>query len=106
MNGPDPFSNTRLPVIAAEVAVSSPIDSGCWLVALAVGAVAGLLLTRLARGAAARVGLVDAPDGRRKAQARPVPVAGGPAVLAAAVLALLAAAAFSPDVATALAADP
>jgi UDP-GlcNAc:undecaprenyl-phosphate GlcNAc-1-phosphate transferase len=44
----------------------------------------GLLLTPLARAAAARCGLVDAPDGRRKLHARPVPVAGGPAVLLAA----------------------
>jgi UDP-GlcNAc:undecaprenyl-phosphate GlcNAc-1-phosphate transferase len=40
-----------------------------------------LLLTPLVRTAALRLGLVDEPDGRRKIQARPVPIAGGVAVL-------------------------
>jgi UDP-GlcNAc:undecaprenyl-phosphate GlcNAc-1-phosphate transferase len=92
--------------LAPEAAVSLPIDSGVWVIALVVGAATGLLLTRLARELAARIGLVDAPDGRRKIQPRAVPVAGGPAVLVAAVLAVLASAAVSPDVAAALTADP
>lgn len=61
-----------------------------WWVPVCTGAAAGLALTRLARALALRVGLVDAPDGGRKAQARPVPVVGGVAVLAAALLALAA----------------
>jgi UDP-GlcNAc:undecaprenyl-phosphate/decaprenyl-phosphate GlcNAc-1-phosphate transferase len=40
-----------------------------------------LLLTPLVRLAALRWGLVDEPDGRRKIHARPIPVAGGVAVL-------------------------
>lgn len=70
-----------------------------WWVPLLVGAGAGLLLTRLARNMAARNGLVDAPDGGRKMQARPVPVIGGVAVLAAAVFALVVTAAVLPTVA-------
>jgi UDP-GlcNAc:undecaprenyl-phosphate GlcNAc-1-phosphate transferase len=76
-----------------------------WLLTLGVGAAVGLLLTRLARGAAARVGLLDAPDGRRKLQSHPVPVVGGPAVFAAALTALGVAAAVLPEVAAALTAD-
>ncbi len=77
-----------------------------WLIVLGSGFAAGLALTRLARDSAARVGLLDAPDGRRKTQARPVPVAGGPAVLAAALLALLTAALVLPEALAALTADP
>jgi UDP-GlcNAc:undecaprenyl-phosphate GlcNAc-1-phosphate transferase len=40
-----------------------------------------LLVTPLVRMAALRWGLVDEPDGRRKIHARPVPIAGGVAVL-------------------------
>ncbi len=53
---------------------------------LAVGF--GLLLTRLGRTAAHRVGLCDAPDGRRKIHARPVAVVGGLALLVAVPAAL------------------
>jgi UDP-GlcNAc:undecaprenyl-phosphate GlcNAc-1-phosphate transferase len=42
-----------------------------------------LALTPLARVLAVRYGLVDRPDGRRKIHARPIPVSGGLAVLAA-----------------------
>jgi UDP-GlcNAc:undecaprenyl-phosphate GlcNAc-1-phosphate transferase len=80
-------------------------EDAFWLVTLAAGVVAGLLFTRLARSLAARAGLVDSPDGRRKIQARPVPVAGGIAVLLAALTALGVAAAASPAVAAALTAD-
>jgi UDP-GlcNAc:undecaprenyl-phosphate GlcNAc-1-phosphate transferase len=40
-----------------------------------------LILTPLVRRAALRWGLVDCPDGRRKVHPRPIPVAGGLAVL-------------------------
>jgi UDP-GlcNAc:undecaprenyl-phosphate GlcNAc-1-phosphate transferase len=40
-----------------------------------------LLITPVVRSVALRVGLVDEPDGRRKIHARPVPIAGGIAVL-------------------------
>src|SRR5262245_39792913 len=40
-----------------------------------------LLLTPLVRSAALRLGLVDEPDGRRKIHARPIPIAGGLAIL-------------------------
>jgi UDP-GlcNAc:undecaprenyl-phosphate GlcNAc-1-phosphate transferase len=76
-----------------------------WLVALGSGVVFGLVLTRTARRVARRVGLVDAPDGRRKMQARPVPVVGGVAVFLAAASALLVTALACPDVAAAFAAD-
>jgi UDP-GlcNAc:undecaprenyl-phosphate GlcNAc-1-phosphate transferase len=66
----------------------------------------GFALTRVARILAARVGLVDRPDGRRKVQKQPVPLAGGVAVFCAALLALITLAVFSPDVAAALLADP
>lgn len=58
-----------------------------WLVALGAGF--GLTLTWLARGIASRVGMLDAPDGHRKLQEKPIPVAGGVAVLLAAGLTLL-----------------
>jgi UDP-GlcNAc:undecaprenyl-phosphate GlcNAc-1-phosphate transferase len=57
-----------------------------WL--LAAGFALCLVLTPLARSAALRCGLVDHPDGRRKMHGRPVPLAGGLAVLASACLAL------------------
>lgn len=76
-----------------------------WLVTLAAGVAAGLLLTRAARSLATRAGFLDNPDGRRKTQERPVPVAGGVAVLLAALAALGVAAVLSPVVASALSAD-
>src|SRR5262249_45226953 len=42
-----------------------------------------LVLTPLARALAARGGLVDRPDGRRKIHQRPIPVSGGLGVLVA-----------------------
>lgn len=75
-----------------------------WLVA--VGAGLSVVLTRVARGVAERVGMMDAPDGRRKLQARPVPVAGGVAVLAATLLALLVTSLAVPAVREALSANP
>src|SRR5437764_1189184 len=47
-----------------------------------------LLLTPIVRSAALRWGLVDEPDGRRKIHARPIPIAGGVAVLLTAVVVL------------------
>ncbi|MBL8800062.1 MAG: undecaprenyl/decaprenyl-phosphate alpha-N-acetylglucosaminyl 1-phosphate transferase [Planctomycetia bacterium] len=55
---------------------------------VAVGCIFALIFTPLARAAALRVGLVDAPDQRRKVHRGPMPVAGGLAVLAAALGAL------------------
>jgi UDP-GlcNAc:undecaprenyl-phosphate GlcNAc-1-phosphate transferase len=55
-----------------------------WLILLIIFAAAFgvcLILTPLVRAAATSFGLVDAPDGRRKVHARPIPVAGGVAVL-------------------------
>lgn len=63
----------------------------------AVGA--GFVATYVARAAALRVGLVDAPDGRRKIHARPVAVSGGVGVIAGSLVALLACALFVPDLA-------
>jgi UDP-GlcNAc:undecaprenyl-phosphate GlcNAc-1-phosphate transferase len=80
------------------------LTTAAWLVALGAGL--GLLFTRAARDAAARLGMLDAPDRGRKIQAAPVPVARGVAVLAAAVLALAVAAALLPEVAAAFAAHP
>jgi UDP-GlcNAc:undecaprenyl-phosphate GlcNAc-1-phosphate transferase len=57
-------------------------------VILAAAFVLGVVFTPAARALAARYGLVDEPDGRRKMHARPVPLSGGLAVLLAAVLAL------------------
>ncbi len=55
-----------------------------------------LLLTPLVRAAARRWGLVDEPDGHRKIHARPIPVAGGVAVLLATAV-VLAALVFASD---------
>lgn len=59
------------------------------LLLFGVSGLLALLLTRLARGVAGRVGLVDRPDGRRKIHARSIPAAGGPAVLLSAIGAIL-----------------
>ena len=80
------------------------VTAAAWLVALGIGF--GFFLTRLARSLAARVGLVDSPDRQRKTQSRPVPVAGGIAVLAAAILTLAVTAIFIPDVSSGLTAHP
>jgi len=53
------------------------------LLLVAIGFGLSVVLTPLARAAALRVGLVDAPDQRRKIHRAPMPVAGGLAVLAA-----------------------
>jgi UDP-GlcNAc:undecaprenyl-phosphate GlcNAc-1-phosphate transferase len=75
-----------------------------WLLILGTGL--GFLLTRLARSLAERVGMLDAPDGRRKTQAQPVPVAGGVAVLFAAIGALVVTSLAVPSVGAALTAEP
>jgi UDP-GlcNAc:undecaprenyl-phosphate GlcNAc-1-phosphate transferase len=77
--------------------MSSPVE--VLLLLFGAGLVCSLVLTGLARGAARRVGLVDAPDGRRKIHARVVPVAGGLAVFASAVLVLAVASAIPGPVA-------
>jgi UDP-GlcNAc:undecaprenyl-phosphate/decaprenyl-phosphate GlcNAc-1-phosphate transferase len=59
------------------------------LIPLAVGGAASLLLTPVVRYLATRWGLVDHPDGRRKMHRRPMPVAGGLAILGATLLAIL-----------------
>ncbi len=69
---------------------------------LGLAAVFGLILTRIARGVATRVGMLDSPDGRRKKQAAPVPVAGGIAVLVAGLLALATMALIDPVIASAI----
>ena len=71
--------------------------------ALAVGS--GLLFTWAARALARRALLMDAPDGRRKIQSGPVAVVGGLALFASTSASLLAACAFSDEVATALAGE-
>jgi UDP-GlcNAc:undecaprenyl-phosphate GlcNAc-1-phosphate transferase len=58
------------------------------LITLGSAFAAGVLLVPVARALAARWGLVDAPDGRRKMQQRPIPVAGGPAVFLAGLAAI------------------
>jgi UDP-GlcNAc:undecaprenyl-phosphate GlcNAc-1-phosphate transferase len=92
--------------MSREVPVLAYVDATIWLVTLATGFLAGLVFTRIGRGLAPRLGMVDHPDGGRKAQARPVPVVGGVAVLAAALVALAAATLASPEVAAALATHP
>ena len=73
---------------------------------LLVSTALGVACVGLSRPAARRLGLVDAPDGRRKHQARPVSVCGGLGVLLAAALGLGFAAAVRPDVADRLAGPP
>ncbi|MCE9568223.1 MAG: undecaprenyl/decaprenyl-phosphate alpha-N-acetylglucosaminyl 1-phosphate transferase [Planctomycetes bacterium] len=73
------------------------------LIAFAAGF--GLIFTRIARGVASTVGLVDPPDGHRKKQTTSVPAAGGIAVLAAALLTLLIVALEDPAVAETLTAN-
>lgn len=50
--------------------------------------IACLLLTPMVRYVALRAGLVDEPDGRRKIHTRPIPVAGGVAVILASAVVL------------------
>ena len=47
------------------------------------------MLTPMVRALAVRNGLVDAPDGRRKLQARPIPLGGGLAILLSAIAGVL-----------------
>ena len=60
-----------------------------WSVAFAVTFVASLMLTPAARAAAQRLGVVDHPDGKRKLQAKAVPLWGGVAVYLALLFGLL-----------------
>ena len=84
----------------------SQADYASWVLAFVVGTAAGVLFTRAARRLAPRIGLLDAPDGRRKTQPKPVPVVGGAAVFLAAVVALVVVAFASPAATAALTADP
>jgi UDP-GlcNAc:undecaprenyl-phosphate GlcNAc-1-phosphate transferase len=56
-----------------------------------------LILTPIARTIALRYGLVDNPDGRRKLHTKPIPVAGGFPILAAAIAAVVLFAVFDPS---------
>ncbi|MGL4421011.1 MAG: MraY family glycosyltransferase, partial [Gemmataceae bacterium] len=56
-----------------------------WLIAFIAAFGVSLLTNRLLRAYAPRLGLVDAPDGKRKLQAAPVPVGGGLGVLLGAI---------------------
>lgn len=67
----------RLLVLAAQGAVSAGL---AWMLSL--------YATPLARDAARRFGIVDAPDGRLKTHAEPIPYLGGLAVYGAFLLAL------------------
>ena len=48
--------------------------------------IVSLCITPIVRSAALRFGLVDEPDGRRKMHSKPIPVAGGVAVLITSVI--------------------
>ena len=76
-----------------------------WLVVLGSGFLSGLVLTSTARNSARCIGFVDSPDGRRKTQSRPVPVAGGLAVLGATLITILITGHAIPEMATALLAE-
>ncbi len=67
----------------------SNIDIYCLLTTLGLAFMLSLVLTPIFRDLAARVGLVDAPDGRRKHQKQAIPRAGGIAIFVAAVGAVL-----------------
>jgi UDP-GlcNAc:undecaprenyl-phosphate/decaprenyl-phosphate GlcNAc-1-phosphate transferase len=60
-----------------------------WLVVAIVAVLSGWLCTRLARDLAIRFGLVDRPDGRRKIQVKPIPLAGGIGVLCSCIVTLV-----------------
>lgn len=85
--------------------MQSPPQVAIWSVTLAVAVGVGLVFTWIGRELARRIGLIDAPDGRRKTQRTPIPVAGGAAVLLAALTAILVVALAFPAVASALAVD-
>jgi len=69
-------------------------DFYCLVTTLGVAFMLSLLLTPLFRDLAARIGLVDSPDGRRKHQKIPIPKAGGLAVFVATTLAIVSLSAF------------
>jgi UDP-GlcNAc:undecaprenyl-phosphate GlcNAc-1-phosphate transferase len=66
----------------------------------AVAMAASLFITPVARAFAARRGVVDCPDGRRKLQKEPVPLLGGVAIYLALVLGLAVASLWGPGEAT------
>jgi len=66
------------------------------LVVFILSCVASLILTPLVRRVAARIGLVDRPDGRRKIHTKPIPLGGGVAILVSVCIAIGAAFTASP----------
>jgi UDP-GlcNAc:undecaprenyl-phosphate GlcNAc-1-phosphate transferase len=70
----------------------NPLDA---LLVFCAALIAALVITPLAARAARRLGAVDAPDGRRKQQERPVPLGGGLAVAIAAAIGMWVALAWS-----------
>jgi UDP-GlcNAc:undecaprenyl-phosphate GlcNAc-1-phosphate transferase len=60
-----------------------------WLIVAIVAVACGWIGTRLARALAVRINLVDKPDGRRKMQVKPIPLAGGIGVFLGTTAALL-----------------
>jgi len=78
--------------------------AAAWLVVLGIGF--GFALTRFGRAIAVRVGFVDTPDRGRKTQSRPMPIAGGLAVLLSTVLALAVTAFIVPDISDSFEAHP
>jgi UDP-GlcNAc:undecaprenyl-phosphate/decaprenyl-phosphate GlcNAc-1-phosphate transferase len=69
-----------------------------WVAVVLVAFVLGWLGTRLVRDAAPRLRLMDEPDGKRKLQARAVPVGGGLAILVATAAGAFLAGYLDPDV--------
>jgi UDP-GlcNAc:undecaprenyl-phosphate GlcNAc-1-phosphate transferase len=61
-----------------------------YCIALATSFVLAVLLTPVARALARTLGLLDRPDGGRKMQRRPIPVGGGPVILLAVAVSLVA----------------
>ncbi|MBL8816828.1 MAG: undecaprenyl/decaprenyl-phosphate alpha-N-acetylglucosaminyl 1-phosphate transferase [Planctomyces sp.] len=67
-----------------------------FVVALASSVVLAPLIARVAQ----RLGVIDHPDGHRKLHAKAVPLTGGPTILIAGIIAVLATIVFSPDILT------
>jgi UDP-GlcNAc:undecaprenyl-phosphate GlcNAc-1-phosphate transferase len=60
--------------------------TGALILLFTFGLLCSLAITRICRGLAHRIGLVDRPDGRRKIHRREVPLVGGIAVCASTIL--------------------
>ena len=76
-----------------------------WFMLATIAVGCGWIWTRIARDLAIRCGLVDRPDGRRKVQSRPVPLAGGIGVLLGTVSAITIGVFVSPSMAEDLGGD-